>query len=169
MIKGEARDGGLCVGSVTFPFEGPPGAATVGLRPEHLKFVGAGLCGRITQIEPMGREILYLVETDAGFVRVLEHGSIPGPCRRRACEDRFLAGRLVGVRRRKPKASCRRARASAGMMAGSGNAADADARANRREAPTPDPSALATERQGSTPCGHSCWISTPPNALPLLR
>lgn len=63
-------------GSVlTFPFEGAPGAVTVGLRPEHLHFADAGLNGRIAQIEPMGREILYVVETDIGYVRVLEHGS----------------------------------------------------------------------------------------------
>ncbi len=30
LIRGEARDGGLCVGSVTFPFEGPPGQRPLG-------------------------------------------------------------------------------------------------------------------------------------------
>jgi inositol-phosphate transport system ATP-binding protein len=76
MISGEARDGVMCVGSVAFPFEGAPGAVTVGLRPEHLRFTGSGLSGRIAQLEPMGREILYVVDTDAGYLRVLEHGSI---------------------------------------------------------------------------------------------
>jgi hypothetical protein len=52
-----------------------PGAVTIGLRPEHLTFAEAGLPGRITQTEPMGREILYVVETDLGHVRVLEHGA----------------------------------------------------------------------------------------------
>jgi inositol-phosphate transport system ATP-binding protein len=75
MIGGEARDGALCVGSVAFPFEGAAGAVTVGLRPEHLRFTGSGLSGRIAQLEPMGREILYVVDTDAGYLRVLEHGS----------------------------------------------------------------------------------------------
>jgi inositol-phosphate transport system ATP-binding protein len=76
MISGEARDGALCVGSVAFPFEGAPGAVTVGLRPEHLRFTASGLIGRIAQLEPMGREILYVVDTDAGYLRVLEHGSV---------------------------------------------------------------------------------------------
>ena len=62
-------------GPVTFPFEGEAGAVTLGLRPEHLNFADAGLNGRIAQIEPMGREILYVIETDIGYVRVLEHGS----------------------------------------------------------------------------------------------
>jgi inositol-phosphate transport system ATP-binding protein len=66
----------MCVGSVVFPFDGAPGAVTVGLRPEHLRFTGSGLSGRIAQLEPMGREILYVVDTVAGYLRVLEHGSI---------------------------------------------------------------------------------------------
>jgi inositol-phosphate transport system ATP-binding protein len=75
LIAGEARDGALCSGPVTLAFEGPPGALILGLRPEHLNFADAGLNGRIAQIEPMGREILYVVETEIGYVRVLEHGS----------------------------------------------------------------------------------------------
>jgi inositol-phosphate transport system ATP-binding protein len=75
LIGGEAQDGAVRTGSVAFPFNGPPGAVTLGLRPEHLQFAEAGLVGRIAQIEPMGREILYVVETDIGHVRVLEHGS----------------------------------------------------------------------------------------------
>jgi len=76
LIRGQARDGAVHVGPVAFPFEGLPGAVTVGLRPEHLKFAVSGLKGRIGQMEPMGREILYVVETDVGYVRVLEHGSL---------------------------------------------------------------------------------------------
>ena len=76
MVSGEARDGAVRVGLVTFPFAGAPGAVTVGLRPEHLRFTGSGLSGRIAQMEPMGREILYIVDTDIGYLRVLEHGSI---------------------------------------------------------------------------------------------
>jgi len=76
LIPGEARDGALCAGPVTLAFEGPPGAVILGLRPEHLHLAGAGLNARIAQIEPMGREILYVVETDIGYVRVLEHGSV---------------------------------------------------------------------------------------------
>ena len=60
---------------IPFPFNGAPGSITIGLRPEHLRFAEAGLPGRIAQTEPMGREILYVVETDLGYMRVLEHGA----------------------------------------------------------------------------------------------
>ena len=76
LIRGEAGDGALRAGPVIFPFEGATAAVTLGLRPEHLNFADAGLNGRIAQIEPMGREILYVIETDIGYVRVLEHGSL---------------------------------------------------------------------------------------------
>jgi inositol-phosphate transport system ATP-binding protein len=75
LIRGEAEDGAVRAGSVKFPFSGGPGAVTIGLRPEHLQFTNAGLPGRIAQTEPMGREVLYVIETGAGHVRVLQHGS----------------------------------------------------------------------------------------------
>jgi inositol-phosphate transport system ATP-binding protein len=77
LIKGEARDGAMLIGSVAFPIEGACGGVTIGLRPEHLRFAGSGLSGRVAQTEPMGREILYVVDSDVGTVRVLEHGSAP--------------------------------------------------------------------------------------------
>ena len=55
--------------------EGASGPVSVGLRPEHLYFADTGISGRILQIEPMGREILYVVETGSGIIRVLEQGS----------------------------------------------------------------------------------------------
>jgi inositol-phosphate transport system ATP-binding protein len=76
LIRGEASDGAVRAGPVAFPAEGvPAGEVTVGLRPEHLSFGAEGLRGRIAQIEPMGREVLYVVQTEVGDVRVLEHGS----------------------------------------------------------------------------------------------
>jgi inositol-phosphate transport system ATP-binding protein len=77
LIRGEADAGAVRAGSVRFPYEGAPGGITIGLRPEHLRFAGSGLRGHIAQSEPMGREVLYVVETDVGHVRVLEHGSLP--------------------------------------------------------------------------------------------
>jgi inositol-phosphate transport system ATP-binding protein len=74
LVRGEAADGVVRAGAVAFPSNGAPrGALTVGLRPEHLRFEAAGLPGRIAQIEPMGREILYVVSTEVGDIRVLEH------------------------------------------------------------------------------------------------
>jgi inositol-phosphate transport system ATP-binding protein len=75
LIAGEAGGGAVAVNGVRFPVEGAAGAVTVGLRPEHLRFGDRGFPGRIVQIEPMGREILYVVETAIGTVRVLEQGS----------------------------------------------------------------------------------------------
>ena len=116
LIRGEARTAPCERGPSSFPFQGPPGGVTIGLRPEHLRFAEAGLRGRIAQTEPMGREILYVVETDVGHVRVLEHGSSRGACGGRGGEDRLLGGRLAGVRRGNRKPDGRRAGASAGVM-----------------------------------------------------
>ncbi|MDF2759186.1 MAG: Putrescine transport ATP-binding protein PotA [Thermomicrobiales bacterium] len=76
LIRGEFADGAVRAGGVVLPAEGvPPGGVTLALRPEHLGFATTGLPGHIAQIEPMGREILYVVKTDSGHVRVLEHGA----------------------------------------------------------------------------------------------
>ena len=77
LIEGSVADGGLQIGDRTLGVhDAEPGAVVVGLRPEHIEFNETGLDGRITQIEPMGREILYVVDSSIGTVRVLEAGSI---------------------------------------------------------------------------------------------
>jgi inositol-phosphate transport system ATP-binding protein len=76
LISGTAQDGVVLVDGVALPLNGnAAGGVRLGLRPEHLVFSGVGLGGRIAQIEPMGREILYVVDTGVGHMRVLEHGS----------------------------------------------------------------------------------------------
>jgi inositol-phosphate transport system ATP-binding protein len=76
LFSAAADNGTARVDGVALPISGAaPGAIRIGLRPEHLAFAAAGLPGRIAQIEPMGREILYVVETSMGHLRVLEHGS----------------------------------------------------------------------------------------------
>ena len=68
---------GVRVGDSTLGIRGTgAGAVTVGLRPEHLRFGETGLAGQIVQIEPMGREILFVVDSCLGIVRVLEAGSV---------------------------------------------------------------------------------------------
>ena len=57
------------------PREAVPREVVLGVRPEHVRFDAHGLAGRIDQVEPMGRETLYLVETAMGGVRVLEGGA----------------------------------------------------------------------------------------------
>src|SRR5688572_1145642 len=54
LISGEAVNGSVKAGAVAFPFVGPPGSVTIGLRPEHLRFAERGLPGRTSQTEPMG-------------------------------------------------------------------------------------------------------------------
>ncbi|QFI68919.1 ABC transporter ATP-binding protein [Sinorhizobium alkalisoli] len=75
LIAGEAQAGMVTVNGIRFPVVGASGLVTVGLRPEHLRFGDTGFPGRIAQVEPMGREVLYVVETGMGAVRVLEQGS----------------------------------------------------------------------------------------------
>ncbi len=75
LVAGQARDGALHVGEVSLPLNGASGETTLGLRPEHLSFADTGLPGKIAQIEPMGREVLYVVETGIGYIRLLEQGA----------------------------------------------------------------------------------------------
>ena len=77
LIDGHAEGGELHIRDSALAIRGAAaGAVTVGLRPEHLHFGAEGLPGRITQIEPMGREILYVVDSSIGTIRSLEPGSI---------------------------------------------------------------------------------------------
>jgi len=76
LIEGEAANGAIKAGATAFPAAGKAsGAVTIGLRPEHLHVSETGFPGRIAQLEPMGREILYVVDTDVGHIRLLEQGS----------------------------------------------------------------------------------------------
>ena len=74
-----AGEGGGAAGEVVSgeaaPGEMVPREVVLGVRPEHVRFDARGLAGRIDQVEPMGRETLYLVETAMGGVRVLEGGA----------------------------------------------------------------------------------------------
>ena len=77
LLEGFVEGGGVRIGDSTLGIRGSgAGEVTVGLRPEHLLFGETGLSGRIAQIEPMGREILYVVDSGIGTVRVLEAGSV---------------------------------------------------------------------------------------------
>ncbi|MCG8511894.1 MAG: TOBE domain-containing protein, partial [Rhodospirillales bacterium] len=48
------------------------GPVKLGVRPEHFRFGNDGLSGRIDQIEPMGRETLYIVDSPMGVLSVLD-------------------------------------------------------------------------------------------------
>jgi inositol-phosphate transport system ATP-binding protein len=76
LVEGQAVNGTIRAGVVSFAATGgAAGAVTIGLRPEHLHVADAGLPGTVAQLEPMGREILYVIETGVGYVRLLEQGS----------------------------------------------------------------------------------------------
>ena len=75
IIDGLANGGRISVGSLAFDMTGTAsGEVKIGLRPEQVRFAASGLPGRIDEIEPMGRETLYLVDTKLGALRVLETG-----------------------------------------------------------------------------------------------
>jgi inositol-phosphate transport system ATP-binding protein len=76
LLRGEIAADRLRINGTSLPYEGgASGPVVFGLRPEALRFESAGLAGRITEVEPMGRETLYLVESDLGDLRVLEPGA----------------------------------------------------------------------------------------------
>jgi len=52
------------------------GAITIGIRPEKLSFSDTGLEARIEQVEPMGRETLYVLETPLGALHLLESAGV---------------------------------------------------------------------------------------------
>jgi inositol-phosphate transport system ATP-binding protein len=77
LLPGTACAGRLAVAQSSLPCAGEvEGPVVLGIRPEALRFEAGGLEGRIAEIEPMGRETLYLVDSELGQLRVLEAGSV---------------------------------------------------------------------------------------------
>ncbi len=71
-MDGVVKEGRLHIGEMFFPVaDDVTGNISLGLRPEHLRFVESGLAGKVEQIEPMGRETLYVIDTKMGLLRVL--------------------------------------------------------------------------------------------------
>ena len=78
LLEGQAADGRLVVNGFPLALEGEPasGEVILGIRPEHLRFeASGGVACRIDQIEPMGRETLYVADSALGSLRVLEGGA----------------------------------------------------------------------------------------------
>ncbi len=76
LLQGEVAGDRLRIDGASLPYQGDAhGAVVFGLRPEALRFEAGGIAGRVAEVEPMGRETLYLVESDLGSLRVLEAGS----------------------------------------------------------------------------------------------
>ncbi len=73
LLPGEAVDGKLIVNGMSLDCAGTAnGEVTLGIRPESLSFAEEGIPGKIDQIEPMGRETLYVVKCPLGNITVLE-------------------------------------------------------------------------------------------------
>ena len=77
LLPGRLEAGAVTVGETVLPADTGRGGGDVvfGLRPEALTLAEDGIPGRIDEIEPMGRETLYLVDSALGRIRVLETGS----------------------------------------------------------------------------------------------
>jgi inositol-phosphate transport system ATP-binding protein len=76
VFEGRLADGKIAIGDTTLVTDAAAsGPVTLGIRPEHFRFAGSGLAGRIDQIEPMGRETLYVAETPLGAVHILDPGT----------------------------------------------------------------------------------------------
>ncbi len=76
LVEGRIADGAFTSNGTRLSVTGTAaGEAVLGIRPENLSFAESGLDGRVRDIEPMGRETLYLVDTPLGSVRVLEAGT----------------------------------------------------------------------------------------------
>ncbi len=75
LLEGTATGETLAVGETRLSLRGgaPSGPAVLGIRPEHLQFVeSGGMACTIEQVEPMGRETLYVLASPMGDLRVLE-------------------------------------------------------------------------------------------------
>jgi inositol-phosphate transport system ATP-binding protein len=76
LLEGTATGDALRVRDATLPLAGTAqGAVTLGLRPESLQAGERGTPGRIFAVEPMGREVLYTVESPLGPLRFIEAGA----------------------------------------------------------------------------------------------
>jgi inositol-phosphate transport system ATP-binding protein len=73
LITAGVEGGLVSIGTTTLHIDpSKHGTVILGLRPEHLRFADGGLPGRVMLAEPMGREVLYEVETSLGRLRVLD-------------------------------------------------------------------------------------------------
>ena len=75
LLVGDACEGSLKIRDTILNLHGERivGEVVLGVRPEHLLFTeSGGLACEIDQIEPMGRETLYVLDSPMGSLRVLE-------------------------------------------------------------------------------------------------
>src|SRR5918996_1485694 len=76
LIAGRAEAGGFRADGVAPPVEGGArGDVVLGVRPEGVSLGQGPLSAVVGEVEPMGRETLYVLETPLGTLRALEAGA----------------------------------------------------------------------------------------------
>ncbi|MEO1091485.1 MAG: ABC transporter ATP-binding protein [Pseudomonadota bacterium] len=79
LVGGEAAGGRLRVGDRDLEVSAASGPVVLGIRPEHLTLGAPGMPGEVVDVEPMGREALYVVDTPLGRIRALAPAQATGP------------------------------------------------------------------------------------------
>ena len=71
------------------------GEITLGVRPEHLRFAAQGIPGRIVGLEPLGRDVLYVLEGPLGLIRVLAAAGPGAPAEGEQAHVAFSPGDVL--------------------------------------------------------------------------
>jgi inositol-phosphate transport system ATP-binding protein len=79
LVDGVAGGGQVRIAQTSLPLAGPArnGDVVLGLRPETIHLGEGALPGRVEEIEPLGRETLYVLDTPFGLLRALAAGATP--------------------------------------------------------------------------------------------
>lgn len=78
LLDGVAEAGAVRIGERTLGASAAGlGPVVVGIRPEAIALGQGELRGRITDSEPHGREVIYLLDSEVGPLRVVEPGAVP--------------------------------------------------------------------------------------------
>jgi inositol-phosphate transport system ATP-binding protein len=76
LLPGAVAEGRLRVGELSIALDGEaPQKTILGLRPEAIRLGAGAIRAAVEDVEPMGRETLYLLDSALGQVRVLEPGA----------------------------------------------------------------------------------------------
>ena len=76
LIAGRAEDGAFKADGIALPVDGEArGDVILGVRPEGVRLGQGPLSAVVGEVEPMGRETLYVLETPLGTLRALEAGA----------------------------------------------------------------------------------------------
>jgi inositol-phosphate transport system ATP-binding protein len=77
LLTGEAKGDALNIGELTLPITDiAAGRVTLGIRPEAVKLGTVGHAAQIDDLEPLGRETIYHLDTPLGRIRALEAGEV---------------------------------------------------------------------------------------------